>query len=138
MTTKEWLRRGIFLERQINALKEEREKLFALVTKSTGKIDDNKVQVSTMNGSDNLLATYADYSLEIERQIDHLIAIKHEIIKTIDKVSDPTLKTLLMLRYVNIETWKQVANEMNYSKRQTLRLHKKALEAVEDVLACHL
>lgn len=138
MTTKEWLRRGIFLERQINALKEEREKLFALVTKSTGKIDDNKVQVSTMNGSDNLLATYADYSLEIERQIDHLIAIKREIIKTIDKVSDPTLKTLLMLRYVNIETWKQVANEMNYSKRQTLRLHKKALEAVEDVLACHL
>ena len=137
MTTKNWLLRGLLLDIQIKALEREREKVFALITKSTGKFVEDRVQNSVNNVTDEQLATYANYSLEIESQIAALIAIKHEIIKTIDEVKDPTLKTLLLLRYINFETWPQVANEINYSERQTHRLHEKALLAVEDVLVCH-
>ena len=49
------------------------------------------------------------------------------ITDALERMPNETEKTLLMLRYINGKTFEQVAVEMGYSWRHTLRLHGQAL-----------
>ena len=49
----------------------------------------------------------------------------------IERVNDCTLRKLLIKRYLQFKTWEQIAVEMNYSWRQIVRLHGKALQKVK-------
>ena len=60
-----------------------------------------------------------------------LLTKKHAALSVItdalERMPSETEKTLLMLRYINGKTFEQVAVEMGYSWRHTLRLHGQAL-----------
>lgn len=63
-----------------------------------------------------------------------------EIIDAIEKVidlDDPITKVyyrLLMMRYIEGATWEQIAVDINYTWRHTIRLHGKALKRMEGVI----
>ena len=78
-----------------------------------------------------------DAEARVEAELELLIATEREVQHTIDAVKDNTLNTLLYERYVNGKTWEQIAVLLNYSWRQTVRLHGVALAAVKDVIECH-
>jgi len=59
--------------------------------------------------------------------LDKKYAALSVITDEIEKLPNETEKTLLMLRYINGKTFEQVAVEMGYSWRHTLRLHGQAL-----------
>ena len=127
MTIKEWLNRGRLLDLQINKLLAERDSVFDLAVKATGSIQKDKVQTSKKNTSERIYVKYISYTEENDKIVDELVEINHEILSAINEVEDPTLRTLLQLRYINFETWEQIANDMNYSYMQVCRLHGKAL-----------
>ena len=133
---KEWLERGRLLDVQINALIEERDRLFELATQSTLKTGEVRVQFSHQNCAEMSMVRYTHYSLQIDKLIDELVAVKREILITVAQVSDARFRTLLELRYISFYSWEKIAEEMSYTPRQIHRLHKKALDKVENIIEC--
>lgn len=135
MTTKEWLNRGRLLDQRVNKLLAERDRMFDLAVKMTGSIQEDKVQTSKKNTSEESFAKYVAYTAEIDKKIDELIEVKKEILTAIYQVEDPTLRTLLQLRYINFETWEQIAIDMSYSYVHIVyNLHPIALQKVEELI----
>jgi hypothetical protein len=138
MTVKEWLNRGYRIDVEINALLEEQAAAFRRAAGATTG-GGEKVQTSKRNTSEDRLVNYAAYSELIDRRIDELYAIKTEIAEAIGKVDDNTLRTLLTLRYINFETWEQIAVNMHYCRVHITRnLHPKALQALSKTVTCFL
>ena len=75
---------------------------------------------------------------EYERQLiqnkSDLWKAKMDILDTISKVRDANLSRLLYLYYVESKTWEEVAVELTYSWRHTLRRHGQALQEVEKII----
>ena len=124
MTAKEWLKRGWKLDREINALlrtkEETRERLMSITAGYAGE----PVQGTRDPHRYDRLAELDD---KIDQRIDQLVAIKQEILDAINQVPDERYRTLLIERYVNCKTWEQIAVDMNYSFRWTMRVHGQAL-----------
>ena len=131
MTTKKWLMRGWEINKEINTLLEEKERAFALACSMTAPTDHERVTTTRSNTSEDKFVRYADYEKEIDRRIDELYQIKLEILSAIELVNDSTLRKLLIKRYLQFKTWEQIAVEMNYSWRQIVRLHGKALQKIK-------
>ena len=59
--------------------------------------------------------------------------MRAEILQVIGQIEDNTLAALLTEYYVNDRTWEEVAVQMGYSWRQTMRLHGQALGKVREI-----
>ena len=137
MTIKEWLNRGYKLDDEINSLLKEQQEAFSKAI-GVNYSATEKVQTSKRNTSEDRLINYASYSELIDNRVDELYAVKQEILQVINKVNDSVLRTLLIKRYINFQTWEEIACGMNYSYRQICRLHSKALSKIRDVIECHI
>jgi hypothetical protein len=71
--------------------------------------------------------------MEWEEKIQSELARLEEINAAIAAVTDPTLQTLLVKRYVNGETWEKIASDMYVSIRHVYRFHDEALALIEKV-----
>lgn len=76
------------------------------------------------------VARIIDAENRVSDELELLEATEREVVSTISAVQDATLSTLLYERYVNGKTWEQIAVQLNYSWRQTCRLHGVALAEV--------
>ena len=76
------------------------------------------------------VASIIEAKSRVSDELEMLCATEREVIDTINKVKDTTLNTLLYERYINGKTFEQIAVQLNYSWRQTCRLHGAALEKV--------
>ena len=76
------------------------------------------------------VARIVDAETVVDAEISLLIATAREVENTIKSVKDSTLRTLLYERYINGKTFEQIAVQLNYSWRQTCRLHGVALAEV--------
>ena len=72
------------------------------------------------------LSEYQDAELEA-------IRIKHRVLKTVNMVPGP-VGAVLYERYINLRTWRQVAEALHYSKRQCYNLHNEGLYIVEELI----
>lgn len=133
MTAKEWLGRGYKIDKEINALLEEREEAFATACKVTAPpCDAEKVSATSGNGSERRFIKYSDYSRLIDCRIDELYRIKSEIMTVIALIDNNIYRTLLIMRYVQFKTWEEIAECMGYSdKWLRTYLHQKALKKCE-------
>jgi DNA-directed RNA polymerase specialized sigma subunit len=77
-----------------------------------------------------ILAKIADMSTEIEREIDELVDLKHEIAEAIYLVDNPELRALLELRYACFKPWSAIAEKLGYSERRVYELHGAALKKI--------
>lgn len=82
------------------------------------------------------VARIVDAENRASDELEMLEATEREVISTIRAVQDNTLFTLLYERYINGKTWEQIAVGLNYSYRQTTRMHGAALVAAKHVLEC--
>ena len=128
---KEWLGRARKLRLRLSALEDSKQRAYARAVSNTAWMGE---RVSGGELGDKL-AAYAEVSLAADRQIEKLEQVRAEILQVIGQVGDNTLATLLTEYYVNDKTWEEVAVQMQYSWRWTMKLHGKALRAVEAILA---
>ena len=80
------------------------------------------------------MATAVCEKIDLEREVADLQAERKELIKKIDEMGDDTLSMLLYLRYVRGFQWETITEKMRYSERSIYRLHRKALELLDNKL----
>lgn len=134
MTTKQYLSKYEYLQREINSLQTEIN-----LTRATA------LQVRTSNYSGMPRSKSHDTDAAFTRAIEDIdllerklyariaefTKLRKDIETAISAIEDNKLRTLLRLRYINNYTLEKIAVEMNYSYIQVCRLHGKALNLVK-------
>ena len=134
MAAKEFLSRALKLDQLINSKLEELNQCRRLAESINSSRFDERVSHSAPEE-----ASYAKWverivekEKELDVDIDRLVAVKMEISDFIGKINNPQWQCLLRNRYVLGKTWAEIAEEMNCTIRNVLRLHKKILENLEN------
>lgn len=76
----------------------------------------------------------AELESDINTKIDELVEVKRDIFHLIQQLPTRSHRLVLMSYYLDMRTWEQTAVNMNYSWRQTMRIHGQALIEVEKIL----
>ena len=133
MTTKEYLGQISRLNRMINNKLVELAQLKELACSISSITNEERV-MTTLN-FDRIGTKQAKID-EMERKIDALVddyIIKRDkIISQIDSMEDENVYNVLFSKYIEKKTFEVIATEMNYSWRQTIRLHGIALKRFEE------
>ena len=72
---------------------------------------------------------------ELDRRIDEYAALVVEVEQTIDGVEEPLYRDLLRFRYLNGWGWQTISAQTGYSRDWLMRLHSRALAALETSMA---
>lgn len=139
MTTKEWLSRGWRIDREIKELEQAQQEALTLATRTTAGTDGERVDGTSGNSSERAMVAYADKAAEyaelIENKIRELVGIKTEIIRAVGRVDDPTLRALLVARYINSKKWEEISLDLNYCYKHVVHtLHPRALRTIKEVI----
>lgn len=135
MTPKEYLQQYRDAVRRASAAQDHLAELRTMaerITPNYGSSGGGTHQTVDKLGAD--VARIVDAESRVSDELEMLEATEREVISTINKVEDGTLHTLLYERYINGKTFEQIAVEMDYSWRQTIRLHGAALNSVRSIL----
>lgn len=133
MTTKEYLNQISRLNRMINNKLAEISQLRELSCSISAVSTEERVR-STPN-LDRIGSTYAKID-EMERNLDKIIddftEKKQKIISQIDSMENENVYNVLFSHYIEKKSFEKISVEMDYSYRQTIRLHGKALRQFEE------
>ena len=136
MTAKEYLSQYRYINININSKIAQQQRLRELATCVSPSSEGGGHSSGVSDRVGNITAKIADLDAEINAEIDKLVDVQRDILQTISKVSDDCLRIILTERYINCRTFEQIAVTVNYSYKQTCRLHGQALVAVKNVLEC--
>jgi DNA-directed RNA polymerase specialized sigma subunit len=131
MTAKEYLGQAYRLDQRINSKLEQIQSLNELATKCTSTLSciprNPSRSTSTMADA---VGKIIDLQAEINRDIDHLVDLKHVMVSAIKAVDNTEYQTLLELRFLCFKTWEQIAVAMGYNVRHVYRLHDEAVNSI--------
>ena len=131
MTAKQFLSRGRWIEREITSLIRTRDETRDRLTHITQNYDGDGAQTTKDPHKFDSLVELED---KIDELIDRLYATKTEILGVIDRLEDRREFLALKVYYIDMKTWEEVCVEMNYSWKQVMRIRKRAIANVEDLL----
>ena len=131
MTAKEYLSRYRFLNDDINAKLEQVAELRRKAQSVGGGNSTGTHSSQPYDRVGEITAKIVDLEREINEEIDRSVDIQREIRRSISTVPEQRLRTILEYRYINGLTFEQIAVKMNYSYKQTCRLHGKALSEIK-------
>lgn len=130
MTAKEYLRQIAVLDAKIKRRQTEIEELKTAATHITTTLDENKVWAA--GGSNDKIADIVTRWVVMEQNVaemvDQLMILRHKIIGEIHQLTDDRYIRILEMRYVDRETFEQIAVNMQYDIRWVYRLHGFALQ----------
>lgn len=136
MTAKEYLSQAKYLDTRINSKIKQVGALNDLATSATSALNgmprDPNHGRSTMA---DCIAKIVDLQSEINADIDELVDLKREILETIRSLRNVECQTILERRYLCFDTWEKIAAGMGYDLRYLFKLHGKALDEVQTILA---
>lgn len=130
MTAKEYLQQAYWLNELIDSDVHELERLRDLAGKISSPNFGERVQSSR-----NLDAPFARYIgdiVEMEEKIQselcELVVLKKQILTALEKVENREERLLLTYRYLNNESWEQIAVDLSVSMSTVHRIHASALK----------
>ena len=135
MQAKEFLNQAFLIDQRIRSKSEQIRTLHEIATSCSANITG--MPRNPKRGGSRMadaVCKMVDLENEIARDMDALIAVKRQIVVVINAVDDITLRTLLEKRYLCGATWEDISCDLCFNKRWTLRLHDRALEAVQKIL----
>ena len=135
MTVKEYLSQAHRLDQRIDAKIAQVASLNDLATKCTATLTGMPPNPNS-GGSTmaDAVCKIIDLQEEINRDIDHLVDLKREIVAVIKAVEDTEYQILLEKRYLCFHTWEQIAVDMHYSGKWVQKMHDGALNVVREIL----
>lgn len=132
MKAKDYLSQAYKLNHRIDCKLRQTENLRDLATRATASIHAERVSGTKQRSPmENAIVKLIDLEHEINSDIDRLVDMKREISVVISKLSSPSHKILLELRYLEGKTWDEISKAMDYDLRWVYRLHGKALKEIE-------
>lgn len=133
MSAKKFLSQAFYLNLEIRGKREELEVLRSAILNVSSKINDTPTKSSYVTSNDDLLCKVIDYENEINKDIIRLIDIKKDINNTINKLQDSRARTVFHSRYILFKSFDDISKELNYCKRQVLRIHKEVLKSLDSI-----
>ena len=135
MTAKEYLSRAYRIDQRINAKLMRISELRALAQKCTVAYGCERVaHTRNVASLEDSVMKIMEAEKELDAQIDLLVDTKKEIEGVIERVPDADCRLLLEMRYLAMESWTEIARQMNTYRMRVYRLHDKSLELVAEVL----
>lgn len=131
MNAKQFLSRGRWIEREITSLIRTRDETRDRLTHITQNYDGDGAQTTKDPHKFDSLVELED---KIDELIDRLYATKTEILDVIDKLEDRREFLALKVYYIDMKTWEEVCVEMTYSWKQMMRIRKKAISHVAEIM----
>lgn len=133
MNAKEFLSRGINLERRVETITDQIEHYKSIVNKCTVTYSDSPRSTTSSYRLEDCTQKIMDLQSELCEAVADLVDVTCDIARTISKVENYDYEDLLVKRYVLGEPWEKIAEEMNYSEQHIHRLHGEALKKISDV-----
>nr|DAK01782.1 MAG TPA: Protein of unknown function (DUF1492) [Caudoviricetes sp.] len=131
MTAKEYLSQAYRLDKRIDSKIEQLKSLNLLATKCTSTLSDMPKSQSISNSRlEDTVVKIVDLQEEINRDIDSLVDLKRDIVRTMKSVQNPEYQIILELRYLCFKTWEEIAVQMNCSIDNVFKIRKNALKSV--------
>lgn len=135
MTPKEYLQQYRDAVRRAAAAQDHLDELRSMASRITPKYGG---EGGGSNQSGDKLGAAVARIIEAENrlsdELEMLEATEREVVTTISRIQDKALSTLLYERYINGKTFEQIAVDLGYCWRQTIRLHGNALIKVGEIL----
>lgn len=136
MTAKEFLRRGYRIDQHIESKRSEIERLDALAKSVTVGYGREQVSRSrNVHSSEDAVVNLINAREELHTLVNQYLAVKADIRAVIDLVADADCRMLLEYRYLSLKSWESIMDNMDISRSYMFKLHKKALQMVDTVLA---
>ena len=133
MNAKDFLMRGINLERRVDTIKEQIEHYKSLVNDCSVTYSDSPKSTASNYKLEECTQKIMDLQEELCEAMADLVDVTCEISRAIQKIENYDYQDLLVKRYVLGKTWEKIAEEMNYSEQHIHRLHGEALKKISDV-----
>lgn len=132
MDTKQYLnqisRLDLMIKNKLNELSGLKEVCYGLPAIS----NEERVQTTPNFDKIGTIVSKLDaLEQKIDDLVDEFVDKRTKIISQIDGMENEAMYNILFARYVEKKTFEKISDEMNYSFRQTTRLHGKALKEFE-------
>ncbi len=131
MNAKDFLMRGINLERRVETIKEQIEHYKTLVNDCSVTYSDSPKSTASNYKLEECTQKIMDLQEELCSAMADLVDVTCEIGKAIQKLDNYDYQDLLVNRYVLGKTWEKIAEDMNYGIRNVHRLHGEALREIK-------
>lgn len=133
METKQYLGQISRLDRMIKNKISEISQLRELSMSISAITIEEKVQTSpNFDKIGNSCCKISEMEEKLNILIDEYVKKKNEIIAQIENIEDEISYEILFARYIEKKTFERIATDINYSFRNTTRLHGKALRIFEE------
>ena len=133
MTTKEDLNQISRLHRMINnklvEIQQLRDLALGISSISTGERVQSTPDFDKIGSK---MAKIDELEKNLDETIDKYVDLKNQIIGQIESMEDEITYNILFSRYIEKKQFELIAIEMEYSWRQIIRLHGKALNQFEE------
>lgn len=133
MDTKQYLnqisRLDLMIKNKISELNNLREMIYGLSAVS------NEERVQTSPNFDKIgtaVSKLDTLERDVDSLVDEFVDKRTKIINQIDRMENECSYNVLFSRYVQKKTFEKISTEMNYSFKQTMRIHGKALKEFEE------
>ena len=136
MNAKEYLSQAYLLEQQVQSKLAQIESLRSLASCITPRPTNQPPVDHTRNvhSMEDTVLKIMELNRELDAQIDELVDKKIEISHTISLVRNVLYRLVLEKRYLNFETWEEIAVDLHYCVRTVQRILNRALEVVQGIL----
>ena len=132
MKTKDYLSQVSRLNKMKNNKLSEISQLRELSISISAIGNDEKVQTSpNFDKIGTAIAKIDELESNLDKMIDEYLVKRERIIAQIDTMEEESVYQILFSRYIEKKTFEKIATEMEYSWRQIVRLHGKALQQFE-------
>jgi len=135
MKSKEYLSQARYLDMRIKSKVQQIESLNELATSCSSAIT-GMPRNPNKGGSRmaDAVCKIIDLQTELNADINSLVDLKRDIMRTIRSVANDEYQTLLEKRYLCFLSWEKIAVEMHYSIQHIYRMHDEALTEVNVLL----
>lgn len=130
VTQRELLQQAYKIDTQINSKIEQIKSLRELAEKTTTAL--NGMPSGNGNRQEDAIVNMVDLQREMCDEVTKLVDIKREAWRAIKEVDNPDYRTVLELRYLSFLRWEEIAVIMGYSMRGIFRIHKEAINSMND------
>jgi len=136
MTAKEYLSQAYRLDLRIQSKKDQIASLESIAMNCTPAVTEMPHNPSPcVSPMADAVCKIVDIKNDLRDEITELLNYKISILEIIHGVRNPEYQLILEKRYLCYQQWEEIAGDLNYSVSWVLKLHRKALRAVDVVMA---
>ena len=135
MKAEEFLNQIFVLNKKIKAAQNEVDVLRTLLTNMSKELQPDPVQISkSQDPLGDSVVKIIELECEINKMIDEYVDNIKVFTKVIDKIQNPKEVELLNLRYIQGESWTDIARQWKNSNTWVHEIKKSAFDSVQKIL----